>query len=61
MLLAHRKGISLMPKGKQGRHQDILRASNTRGRDTRETGETVTLMEELYSSFLADIDYMCSF
>ena len=29
---------------KQERHQDVVRVSNTRGRENRETGETVTLM-----------------
>ena len=43
---------------RQGERQDVVRASNARGRENQETGETVTLMEELYSTFLADIDYV---
>ena len=43
---------------KGGRRQDVVRASNARGRENQETGETVTLMEKLYSTFLADIDYV---
>ena len=43
---------------KQGRPQDVVQASNAHGRENQETGETVTLMEKLYSTFLADIDYV---
>ena len=31
-------------RGKQERHHDVVRESNTRGRKNRETGETVMLM-----------------